>query len=73
MSKTYSNDFRPYFILIRKEEEKGDKYAKISMEIKHKAISDPENPFMKKTTFTQTYPTRLIPATSRISCCTCRN
>lgn len=26
-----SNDFRPYFILIRKEEEKGDKYAKINM------------------------------------------
>lgn len=69
MSVKYSNDFRPYFIVIRKEEEKGDKYAKINMEVKYKAINDPGNPFMKKTVYTQTYPTTLVPAVSRIQCC----
>lgn len=65
----YSNDFRPYFILIRKEEEKGDKFARMNMEVKHQAIAEPSNPFTKKTVFTQTYPTKLIPASPRKACC----
>lgn len=65
----YSNDFRPYYILIRKEEEKGDRFARINMEVKHQAISEAVNPFTKKTVYTQTYPTKLIPAAPRRACC----
>lgn len=64
-----SNDFRPYFILIRKEEEKGDRFARINMEVKHQAIDEQINPFTKKTVYTQTYPTKLIPAAPRKACC----
>lgn len=66
---SYSNDFRPFFILIKKEEEKGDKFAKITMEVKHKPIAEPINPFTKKAAFTQTYPTKLVPASPRKACC----
>uniref|UniRef100_A0A2H1VIF4 SFRICE_039183 n=1 Tax=Spodoptera frugiperda TaxID=7108 RepID=A0A2H1VIF4_SPOFR len=64
-----SSEFRPYFIVIRKEEEKGDKFAKINMEVKHHAMSESMNPFIKKTVSTQTYPTKLIPAAPRKACC----
>lgn len=69
MNSKYSNDFRPYYISIRKEEEKGEKLAKINLELKHNAIPEPWNPFVKKTVFTQTYPTCLIPAAPRKACC----
>lgn len=65
----YSNEFRPYFIQIRKEEEKGDKFAKINMEVKHRLIPEKMNPFVRKSTFTQTYPTTLKPAAPRKACC----
>lgn len=69
MPSQYSNEFRPYFILLRKEEEKGDKIARINVEVKHQAIREAHNPFIKKTAFTQTYPSRLIPAAPRKACC----
>lgn len=69
MSNMYSNDFRPYFIVIKKEEEKGDKYAKMNMEVKHQVRSAPINPFDKKSVFTQTYPSKLVPAAPRKACC----
>lgn len=65
----YANEIRPYFILIKKEEEKGDRFARITMEVKRKAIPEPINPFIKKNVFTQTYPTKLIPAAPRKACC----
>ncbi|CAK1554113.1 unnamed protein product [Leptosia nina] len=65
----YSNEFRPYFILIKKEEEKGDKFARVTMEVKHRATKEALNPFTKKTVYTQTYPTKLIPAAPRKACC----
>lgn len=67
--KMYSNEFRPYYILIKKEEEKGDRFARINMEVKHRASPEPINPFTKKTAYTQTYPTKLIPAAPRRACC----
>ncbi|KPJ06362.1 hypothetical protein RR48_14101 [Papilio machaon] len=65
----YSNDFRPYYMQVKKEEEKGDKFAKINIELKRIATQEPLNPFTKKTAFTQTYPTMLIPAAPRKACC----
>lgn len=64
-----SSNVRPYYLLVRKEEEKGDKYAKINMEVKHMGIEDPLNPFIKKTVFTQTYPTQIVAAAPRRACC----
>lgn len=63
------NETRPYFIMIRKEEEKGERFARINMEVKHRPIIEPMNPFTKKTATTQTYPTKLIPAAPRKACC----
>ncbi|KAJ2950356.1 hypothetical protein O0L34_g8598 [Tuta absoluta] len=65
----FSNEFRPYFLFIKKEEEKDDKWAKICLEVKRSAVPEPLNPFTKKTVFTQTYPTCLVPATPKHACC----
>lgn len=67
--KMSSNETRPYFILVRKEEEKGERFARINMELKHRPLPQSLNPFTKKAATTQTYPTRLIPAAPRKSCC----
>lgn len=60
---------RPFFILIQKEEEKGDKFARVKIEVNQKGIAESMNPFTKKSVYTQTYPTALVPAAPRRACC----
>lgn len=59
------SDLRPYFIQIVKHEEKGDRFARVNMELLTTPRKEPFNPFVKTDMPSQSYPSCLRPACPR--------